>query len=336
MSVFRLMQWFHDPSSSKSHATLNNLVHRVLLAPDFNANDLVGFDAAKEAKRLDDFNPLAPEEGTSASTSGSKHLNDGWIETSVPISLPGDGISHSSDATAPVFHVKGLFYRKPLEVLKVAYQEPSANQFHLAPFEEYWKPSPDSPPERIYSELYSANAYIQEHEKVRSQPRPDCHLETVIAPIMLWSDSTHLTSFGHASLWPFYLYVGAQSKYTRAKPSSFAAHHLAYIPKVNQFFQFYLHADIERQLDDSIQEFYIATFGEPATEDTLRHLRRELIHAVWQILLDDDFIDAYENGIVIMFPDGILRRLFPRFFTYSADYPEKCVNFLHIFLFANI
>ena len=48
---------------------------------------------------------------------------------------------------------------------------------------------------------------------------------------MLWSDCTHLTSFGHASLWPLYLYVGTLSKYTRAKPSSFAAHHLAYIPK---------------------------------------------------------------------------------------------------------
>jgi hypothetical protein len=62
-----------------------------------------------------------------ASSSGSKRLNDGWIETSVPISLPGEGISHSSDATAPVFHVKGLLYRKPLEVLKAAYQEPSAS-----------------------------------------------------------------------------------------------------------------------------------------------------------------------------------------------------------------
>jgi len=77
------------------------------------------------------------------------------------------------------------------------------------------------------------------------------------------------------------------------------------------------------QLDDTLQDFYTSTFGEPATADTLTHLRRELIQAVWRILLDDDFMDAYENGIVIMFPDGILRRLFPRFFTYSADYPEK-------------
>jgi Plavaka transposase len=32
---------------------------------------------------------------------------------------------------------------------------------------------------------------------------------------------------------------------------------------------------------------------------------------------------AYEHGIVIDCADGIRRRIFPRFFTYSADYPEK-------------
>jgi hypothetical protein len=39
--------------------------------------------------------------------------------------------------------------------------------------------------------------------------------------------------------------------------------------------------------------------------------------------MDDDFIHAYEFGIVIECLDGIRRRIFPRFFTYSADYPEK-------------
>jgi hypothetical protein len=47
------------------------------------------------------------------------------------------------------------------------------------------------------------------------------------------------------------------------------------------------------------------------------------MQSVWHILLDDEFTDAYENGIIITFPDGIQRRVFPRFFTYSADYPEK-------------
>ena len=47
------------------------------------------------------------------------------------------------------------------------------------------------------------------------------------------------------------------------------------------------------------------------------------MQSVWRTLLDDEFTDAYENGIIITFPDGIQRRVFPRFFTYSADYPEK-------------
>jgi hypothetical protein len=57
--------------------------------------------------------------------------------------------------------------------------------------------------------------------------------------------------------------------------------------------------------------------------ETLKHLKRELMHAIWELLLDPEFMHAYEHGIVIECADGILRRLFPRFFTYSADYPEK-------------
>lgn len=69
---------------------------------------------------------------------------------------------------------------------------------------------------------------------------------------------------------------------------------------------------------------YRQIFGTAATADTLTFLRREVMHAVWQLLLDDDFMDAYTNGVVIKFHDVMERLLFPRFFTYSADYPEKC------------
>lgn len=47
------------------------------------------------------------------------------------------------------------------------------------------------------------------------------------------------------------------------------------------------------------------------------------MQAIWDVLLDEDFMFAYEHGFVIECADGIIRRLFPRFFTYSADYPEK-------------
>lgn len=47
------------------------------------------------------------------------------------------------------------------------------------------------------------------------------------------------------------------------------------------------------------------------------------MQAIWRLLLDDDLVSAYTDGIPLEFPDGIIRRLFIRFFLYSADYPEK-------------
>jgi hypothetical protein len=47
------------------------------------------------------------------------------------------------------------------------------------------------------------------------------------------------------------------------------------------------------------------------------------MQAIWVTILDDDFRHAHHYGMVITCADGIQRRLFPRFFTYAADYPEK-------------
>jgi hypothetical protein len=47
------------------------------------------------------------------------------------------------------------------------------------------------------------------------------------------------------------------------------------------------------------------------------------MHAIWELLLDAEFMHVYEHGIFIRCADGIIRRIYPRFFTYSADYPEK-------------
>jgi hypothetical protein len=69
----------------------------------------------------------------------------------------------------------------------------------------------------------------------------------------------------------------------------------------------------------------------------ITHLRRELMHEVWGALLDEEFIDAWNNGIVIECADGITRCVFPRIITYSADYPEKYVfHSLISFFCANI
>lgn len=170
--------------------------------------------------------------------------------------------------------------------------------------------------QRVYSEMYDSDAFIEEHDRVQRATLPpddpDCKREKVVAAMMFWSDSTHLANFGTAKLWPIYMMLGNLSKYVRALPSSGACMHVAYIP----------------HLADSFQDFASTFHCKWGTQkgDILTHCRRELIHAIWSFLLDNEFLHAYTYGIIIQCIDGIERRVYPRIFTYSADYPEKYVH----------
>lgn len=78
------------------------------------------------------------------------------------------------------------------------------------------------------------------------------------------------------------------------------------------------------QIPDNIDEFFMDFASIPSRRTTLKtHCRRELMHGVWRLLLDDDFLHAYQHGIVLTCADGVERRVYPRIFTYSADFPEK-------------
>jgi hypothetical protein len=58
----------------------------------------------------------------------------------------------------------------------------------------------------------------------------------------------------------------------------------------------------------------------------LTHCRRDLMHNVWDQILDDEFVQTYQHGFTMECLDGVWRRFYPRIFTYSADYPEKSVQ----------
>ena len=66
--------------------------------------------------------------------------------------------------------------------------------------------------------------------------------------------------------------------------------------------------------DKQEERIYSELFtGEPATEAVLRHLRRELVQAIWMLLMDDDFMHAYIHGLNFRSMDKILRLFFPLF-----------------------
>ena len=315
MSVWRLMRWVNTGSTSKSEGEVDRLITDVLNASDFQAEDLRNLNTHRENRRLDAANRAT-------------HLEDDFQVTSITIEVPSGQLD---DRSAPrTYSVPGLRYRKLLNVIKATFQGPLSRKFHFTPFSLMHKSPITGEEQRVYGELYNSDEFINEHKRVqnRSPPPPDdpeCKLEKVIAALMFWSDSTHLTNFGTAALWPIYLFFGNLSKYIRSQPSSGACDHLAYIPSVCVPFCdtcSHLH---NPQLPDSFESWISGWHPHWDTQRSqlMAHCRRELVQAVWKYILDDDFIHAMRYGVVVTCHDGIKRRIYPRVFTYSADYPEK-------------
>ncbi|KZV87861.1 hypothetical protein EXIGLDRAFT_571190, partial [Exidia glandulosa HHB12029] len=243
---------------------------------------------------------------------------DDWRTASVPLRIPilkkyrasNDGAQYAE------FSVKDFTYRPLCGVMKaIAEKDPCATRFVYAPYEEFVRlPNGEDLP--VHGELYATPEWREEHERVVRLHIPTEHekgggnLPRAIFAIMLGSDETLLAQFGTSSAWPEYLMAGNQTKYERAKPSMHAVHQIAYFVR----------------LPDAAQDFIRTHSGGAAAKRALlTHCKRELMHESWKILLDDEFIEAYEWGMEVDCADGVRRLLFPRIFTYSADYPEKCI-----------
>ncbi|KIJ10960.1 hypothetical protein PAXINDRAFT_33838, partial [Paxillus involutus ATCC 200175] len=157
--------------------------------------------------------------------------------------------------------------------------------FHYEPYKLRWHPAHKKSDIRVHGELYSSQAFIEAHQKLLKSPQEaGCDLPWCIARLMFWSDSTHLTTFGSAKLWLLYPYFGNESKYIHCQPTSHLCSHVAYF----------------QTLPDTFTDFVVEnTRGKPPSDALLTHCHRELFHVQWCILLDDEFLEAYQHGIVI-------------------------------------
>jgi hypothetical protein len=108
--------------------------------------------------------------------------------------------------------------------------------FYLKGFTQLWKPSADEPVEEVFGEAYSSAVFRDMEDEIQSSKPPGETIENIVVPLMVYSDSTHLATFGTATLWPIYFFIGLTSKYIWTKRTSFSAHHLAYIPSVSRIF----------------------------------------------------------------------------------------------------
>ncbi|KAL1936950.1 hypothetical protein VTO73DRAFT_3264 [Trametes versicolor] len=307
-SQFRIYDWHYNSSLTKSKDDLDDILD-VLRSPGFSVDDLKGFHADTGQVNIDKY--YHPK--------GIFSQKDGWVEGSVDLPLPKTGIKYPSEDAIPTFRVGGIYHRKLAPLLRSAAEDLRfGNQYHWIPNRLFWTPrAPGSAPNgipakplRVFTDGFNSNAMLRDFEELRAHPRNPADAPSVeygIFSIRLWSDALHLTSFGSASLWPIYLYLGNLSKYIRGMPTEFAAHHLAYIPS----------------LPDELSDHYKELHGTAPSADMLTFLKRELMQRIWLLLLDKEFMDIYENGMVVTCGDGVVRRIFPRFSSYSADYPEK-------------
>lgn len=247
-SLFGLLSWKWVGSNSKSDIEFGKLFG-FLQSSEFCQADIITSNLDSETTKVDKY-----IEGTESvltldgNGTRSQPTHGGWKEVPVSISIP-DGELHPSLQDAPVFEVPGLHYRSLTEVIRTTIGNPDTGRyFHYTPYKQFFEhevnipglPSDDHnpeppPPMRVYDEIYTSDAMIDAHTELQQQPpEENCDLERVVAAIMLYSDSTHLASFGTASAWPVYLSFGNESKYVRCKPSTGSCHHVAYIPKVSK------------------------------------------------------------------------------------------------------
>ena len=223
VTMFRYIHWYLGVSRALSEVDLDRLASEVILADDFNRDDFRNFSAARELARLDRY----------GATDLPFAAADGWKKGSVTLNVPNTKHQYTSESECPEFHVSGIHYCPLIEVIKAACRGPQTSKYHWIPFKLFHQ-SPTGPL-RVYTDIYNSDAMLREDAKIKSLQRDlkdDPDVETAILAILLWSDSTHLATFGTASLWPVYMYLGNLSKYDRGRPNARAAYHMAYIPSV--------------------------------------------------------------------------------------------------------
>lgn len=321
-SAFALGDWFWNGGVNKSQASFDSLMD-IISDENFSIDDVrdVNWDRVNKELGAEDAGEWLDEDA-------------GWTSTPVSILVPFQprrGVPSPLGACARNYTVGEFRHRKLVSVIKEKITGLEAtHQFRFEPYELLWHPPHLPEPVRVQGELYNSPAFLDAHQDLQNSPgEPDCDLPRVVAALMYFSDATHLTAFGNAKLWPLYQFFGNDSKYPRCKPTSHLCEHVAYFLTVrisSLVFNDFTHRFLSKhQLPDAFQDFASTQVGggRAPTAAFTTQCHRELMHEQWKILLDDEFLEAWEHGIILRCPDGILRRFYPRIFTYSADYPEK-------------
>jgi hypothetical protein len=219
---FRLGEWYWSHGTEKSQSSFKELLN-IVGSKDFQPSDV-------RATNWDKVNECLATEGD------QKHewlnADAGWTRSSVKISVPFHRFAQQPGPQDYI--VAGFHHRSLVSVIteKLTNQH-DARFFHYEPYELLWQRPGTQSTVRIHGELYTSPAFLDAHKALQELPgEPGCDLPRVVVALMFWSDSTHLTNFGNAKLWPLYVFFGNESKYLRGKPSLNLCEHIAYLEAV--------------------------------------------------------------------------------------------------------
>ncbi|KIM66059.1 hypothetical protein SCLCIDRAFT_22270 [Scleroderma citrinum Foug A] len=302
-----LGDWYWNYEHQKSQISFKKLLD-IIGHPDYHPNDVQNTNWAGINQILGSSD--VPDDKTKGTF---KWLDGGigWKKMTIWICVPFH--RRTQNPGPKEYIVEGFYHCSLVDIICENVSDPTHHQLlHYKPYKFHWQPPHKANNVRVYGELYTSESLLTAQCQLQdSLPELRCTLPRHIIGLMLWSDATYLTTFGTAKLWPLYVYMGNKLKYMHCKPSSNLCSHAAYF----------------HTLPDAFKDFVAENASENTPGDSLfTHCHRELFHVQWGILLDAEFVKAYHHGVVCHCFDGIDHQLYPRIFTYSADYPEKVLT----------
>ncbi|KAF8761932.1 hypothetical protein RHS01_01257 [Rhizoctonia solani] len=307
LSIFYMQRHHWLTGNSKSLNSRESLCNDVIGQPGFCPQDVVGYNFRALDRKLAEsehtWNTLCPP-------------SKGWKNVSIQLEIPPlrqtKARTQADKGMAVPRHyltVNGLRAQRLTDIVYKAFSQNNPRSFHYTPYKALWKPldSGSRPAMQVFDEIYSSPSMLNAHREVQRLKIADsgCTRPRCVAYMMFGSDGTVLgKGFSHVKGHPIYAFFGNESKYQHANQGQILA----------SMWLIFLCAR------ETITAYHD---GKPPPESLITHLRRELMHEVWVHLLDDDFLYAWNHGIVIKCTDGIERRVFPRIKIHSVDYPEK-------------
>lgn len=221
---FRLGEWYWNHGAHKSKESFKKLLD-IVGSVAYLPEDIRGTNW----RAIDDALGGSSQEGRDAEWLDE---DDNWRSTPISISVPFHSRCRNP---GPKDYLAGNFHHRSLvSIIREKLSDPGHDRlFHYEPYELKWRPPHTEEDIRVHGELFTSDAFIQAHQRLQdSPPEPGCDLPKVVAGLMFWSDSTQLSTFGNAKLWPLYLYFGNESKYYRCQPTNNLCTHAAYFQTV--------------------------------------------------------------------------------------------------------